>query len=443
MEQWIVWCHLNAEQDAMERAFGNQCVSIYGSLDLDEKERRLMTWLNKEVQIMISKPSVFGYGLNLQQCHNMVFVGLDDSWERYYQSIRRCWRFGQDHPVNVYTFSTDSDIAVLKNLERKEEQNLQMIDGMINHMKLFTQQQIEMATIEKTEYKESESSGKGWKLFLGDCVEVCADLPDNSIDYSIFSPPFASLYTYSNSDRDMGNCKDYDDFYNHFKFLVTDLYRVLKPGRLLSFHCMNLPTSKQTHGVIGLHDFRGELIRMFIDAGWIYHSEVVIWKDPVVAMQRTKALGLLYKQLRKDSCMSRQGVPDYLVTMRKPGENPDPVTKTHEGFPVALWQRYASPVWMDINQSNTLQFRNARDNDDERHIAPLQLEVIERGIDLWTNPNDIVLSPFAGIGSEGYVSVKMGRRFVGIELKESYWRVACKNLKEAESDQFDLFSDAG
>jgi len=270
-------------------------------------------------------------------------------------------------------------------------------------------------------------------IYNDDCIEVTRALPSSSVHYSIFSPPFASLYTYTASDRDMGNCASHSEFFEHFRFIIAELYRTLMPGRLLSFHCMNLPTSKTRDGVIGLTDFRGDLIRLFSDAGFIYHSEVCIWKDPVIAMQRTKAIGLLYKQLRKDSAMSRQGIADYLVTMRKPGANPEPVTKTHESFPVALWQRYASPVWMDINPSDTLQKESARENADERHIAPLQLEVIRKALELWTNDRDIVLSPFAGIGSEGYEALKMGRRFVGAELKRSYFDQAVGNLRSAIS----------
>ena len=270
-----------------------------------------------------------------------------------------------------------------------------------------------------------------FSLYNGDSVEVLKGIPDNSIHYSIFSPPFASLYTYSNSDRDMGNSKTDDEFYEHFTFLVKELYRVTMPGRLLSFHCMNLPTSKVRDGVIGIKDFRGLLIRIFTDAGWIYHSEVCIWKNPVTAMQRTKALGLLWKQLKKDSAMSRQGIPDFIVTMRKPGDNPERVTHTDESFPCNVWQKYASPVWMDINQSDTLQRKSAREDKDEKHICPLQLEVIKRCIELWSNPNDIVLDPFAGIGSTPYVALRMGRRGLGIELKESYYEQAVKNCNEA------------
>jgi DNA modification methylase len=270
-------------------------------------------------------------------------------------------------------------------------------------------------------------------LYHGDCVDVMRGMPDSSVHYSVFSPPFASLYTYSNSPRDMGNVRSESEFFAHFKFAIAELFRILKPGRLVSFHCMLMPTSKTRHGFIGLSDFRGDLIRAFQDGGFIYHSEVVIWKDPVTAMQRTKALGLLHKQIKKDSCMSRQGIPDYLVTMRKPGVNDEPVSHTAEEFPVTLWQRYASPVWMDIDPSDTLQYRSAREHDDERHICPLQLEVIRRALKLWSNPGDVVFSPFAGIGSELYVALEEGRRAVGAELKASYYEQARRNLLTVET----------
>lgn len=278
-----------------------------------------------------------------------------------------------------------------------------------------------------------QDKGRDWAAYNGDCVEIAKTLPDNSIHYSIFSPPFASLYTYSDNERDMGNCKNTEEFLVDFSYLVKELYRIIIPGRLVSFHCMNLPTSKARDGFIGIEDFRGKLIKVFQEAGFIYHSEVCIWKDPVIAMQRTKALGLLHKQIKKDSCMSRQGIPDYLVTMRKPGDNPERVTHTNDSFPVDIWQRYASPVWMDINPSNTLQKESARDEKDEKHICPLQLEVIERGINLWTNPGDIVFTPFGGIGSEGYVAVKKGRKAILAELKESYYDQLVKNMQEAEN----------
>lgn len=275
----------------------------------------------------------------------------------------------------------------------------------------------------------NQSVTEKYAIYHGDCVEVCRGLPDSSVDYSVFSPPFSSLYTYSNSPRDMGNSRNDEEFFEHFGYLIAELRRVIKPGHLVSFHCMDLPTSKEKHGYIGLRDFSGDLIRAFERHGWVYHSKVTIWKDPVTAMQRTKALGLLHKTIRNNATMSRQGIPDYVITMRDPREVEEKVTHGEE-YPVSLWQNVASPVWMDINPSDTLQYRSAREHEDERHIAPLQLEVIRRCIRLWTNPNDIVLSPFAGIGSEGYVSIQEGRRFVGAELKESYYRQAERNLRD-------------
>jgi DNA modification methylase len=272
-------------------------------------------------------------------------------------------------------------------------------------------------------------------LYHGDSCEVLTGIPDNSVHFEIYSPPFASLYTYSNSERDLGNCKNHSEFFEQFQFIVKELYRVLMPGRLMSVHCMNLPTSKERDGFIGIDDFRGDLIRLFQENGFIYHSEVCIWKDPVTAMQRTKALGLLHKQIKKDSSMSRQGIPDYLVTMRKPGANPEPITHTNESFPVDVWQRYASPVWMDINPSDTLQRESAREENDERHICPLQLSVIRRAVNLWTNPGDIVLSPFGGIGSEPYVALESGRRAVAIELKDSYYNQMVRNCQSVTANE--------
>lgn len=280
-----------------------------------------------------------------------------------------------------------------------------------------------------------------WAIYHGDCVEVLRGLPEKSCDYSIFSPPFASLYTYSNSARDMGNCRNDAEFFEQFAYLVTELKRVMKTGRNVSFHCMLMPTSKERDGYIGLKDFRGDLIRAFQKEGFIYASEVCIWKDPVRAMQRTKALGLLHKTVRGNAAMSRQGIPDYLVTMRAPGDCDDRVTHDPLEYPVSKWQQVASPVWTDIDPSDTLQYRSAREHDDERHICPLQLEVIRRGVELWTNPGDVVLSPFMGIASEGFVAVEMGRRFVGVELKASYYQQAVLNMRQAIATS-DLFGQA-
>ena len=294
----------------------------------------------------------------------------------------------------------------------------------------------------------NQDNGKHWHAYNGDCVEIVGALPDACVGLSVFSPPFASLYTYSNNERDMGNCANHEEFFAHFGFLVRELFRTTKPGRCCSVHCMDLPTSKTRDGYIGISDFSGDVIRSFQREGWIYASKATIWKDPVTAMQRTKALGLLHKQIVKDSCMSRQGIPDYLVTFRKPGDNPEPVAGELDYFAgdkstftsvgrlsIDIWQRYASPVWTDINQSNTLEFRMAREEKDERHVCPLQLDVIERAVQLWSNPGDVVLSPFMGIGSEGHVALERDRKFIGVELKASYYARAVEVLELTEKEK--------
>lgn len=431
-ESWIVWCNLN-EESRLATKYIDGAIEVKGANSKDDKESRMLGFSGGEVGILVTKPSIAGFGMNWQHCNNVIFLGLSDSYEQYYQAVRRCWRFGQQSEVNVHIVIAETEGAVIKNIKRKEKDAEKMAENMVAHMHEINESNIKGTKRESVKYEIKETLTENWSMYLGDCVEKTKDIKSDSIQYTIFSPPFSSLYTYSASERDMGNCKDDSEFEEHLTFLIKELFRVTIPGRLLSFHCMNLPSTIQHQGYIGIRDFRGALIRWFVGAGFIYHSEVVIWKDPVTAMQRTKALGLLHKQLKKDSCMSRQGLPDYLVTMRKPGVNPDPVTHTNESFPVSVWQNYASPIWMDINPSKTLQKQSAREHNDERHICPLQIEVIERAIDLWTNPDDLVFSPFAGIGSEGYVALQKGRRFVGIELKESYYNQAVMNLAEADS----------
>lgn len=456
-EQWLVWCDLNDEGDLLEDSIFD-CVQIAGKDSDDAKESKMAAFISGDAgaKVLVSKASVSGFGINLQNCHNIAFVGMSDSYEQLYQAIRRCWRFGQTEQVHVHFITASSDGAVVRNIKRKEKDMEVMIKAMIEEVSIG--QDLKPTANESIEYVTDKSSGNGWDLYHGDCVEVAGKLADNSIDFSCYSPPFSSLYTYSNSTRDMGNSKSDTQFYEHYRFLMSEMYRVIKPGRLMSFHCMNLPTSKQNDGYIGIKDFRGDLIRMCQSVGFIYHSEVVIFKDPVVAMQRTKAIGLLHKQVKKDSAMSRQGIPDYLVTMRKPGVNESPIagklnqfvgeeghglsTETIENptdrDSINIWQRYASPIWTDINPGKTLQAKSARADEDERHVCPLQLQVIERALQLWSNPNDLVFSPFTGIGSEGYVALEMGRRFVGAELKDSYYQQAKLNLAAVEQSKNQL-----
>lgn len=496
-EPWIEWCNLNDESRALTAAIRG-AIEVTGSDPVEKKEESLLAFMNGQARVLVSKPEIAGFGLNLQFCRKVAFVGLSDSWEQLHQAISRCHRFGQTRQVDAYVITGEREGAVVANIRRKQSDADRMADESVKHMADITSEQIKGVTRLVSTYKrksEKSSSGK-WEARLGDCVEGAREMKDESIDFCIHSPPFASLYVYSNSDRDMGNCRDYNEFVEHYKFLIRELYRVTQPGRLVAVHCMNLPTTIQHHGQIGIQDFRGDIIRSFVDdeavemhaaiqrlnrriagaaaagdqdrelrlaeardiikadlekhpgeTGFIYHSEVCIWKDPVTAMQRTKALGLLHKQVVKDSCMSRQGIPDYLCVFRKPGVNQNPVSGEFDHFigdpstfeqtgklSIDIWQRYASPIWMDIRPNRTLQYTTAREANDDLHICPLQLDVIERAMELWSKEGDLIYSPFTGIGSEGYVAVSTGRRFIGDELKESYWQHAIMNLRVAEKE---------
>ena len=437
-EPWLIWCHLNDEAALLQSLIPGS-VNVQGSDTPEHKAKQMLAFSNGELRVLISKPKICGFGMNWQHCARMAFVGLDDSFEKFYQAVRRCYRFGQKRHVQVHLFTAENEGQILENLKRKEKLHNQMSENMIEHMKDIMNKELAGQQNIVDEYREDTNDGDGYTVHLGDCVKWAKRMADDSIDYSVFSPPFADLFVYSNSDHDMGNCKNDSEFVAQLRYLIAELFRVIKPGRNVSFHCMNLPTTKMRQGFIGLRDFRGDLIRAFQDAGFIYHSEVCIWKDPVVAMQRTKALGLLHKTIRENSTMSRMGLPDYVVTMRKPGDCEERVTHGDD-LPVQMWQKYASPIWDDINQGRTLNKLPARDENDEKHMCPLQLDVIERCIHIWTNKGDLVFSPFTGIGSEGYCAVKMGRRFVGTELKPQYWDLACENIGDAKRDQIDLFA---
>lgn len=435
-ENFIIWIKQNEEGELLKKLIP-EAVEVKGSDSAEYKEKMLLGFANNEFRILITKTKIAQYGLNYQNCRNQIFASLDFSFEGLYQAIRRSYRFGQKNIVNIYLITTDTMVNVVQSINQKQKQ----FEIMQREMSEAINLNLEGKTLKQTELDTTSVSNANYTIKRGDSCKLIKEIPDNCVHYSIFSPPFASLYTYSDHIEDMGNSKNYNDFFEHFKFLVKDIFRILKPGRNVSIHCMNLPTTKSHHGFIGIEDFRGDIIRLFQECGFTYHSEVCIWKDPVIAMQRTKAIGLLHKQVVKDSCMSRQGIPDYLVTMKKPGENTEPVIGEFDHFAgdmngfksegrlsIDIWQKYASPIWMDIDPSNTLQYMSARHEKDERHICPLQLDVIHRGIQLWTNPGDTVFTPFMGIGSEVYEAVKMDRKGIGFELKESYFDLAKRNL---------------
>jgi DNA modification methylase len=428
-ECWIVWCNTNDEANHLQNLIPD-AIEVRGSHSNKLKEQRLADFSNGKSRVLISKPSICGYGMNWQHCNNVAFVGLSYSFEDFYQALRRTYRFGQEKTVNAYIIQARTEGAILKVIKEK----------MALHERMKDQMKIAAESFRKSETNEKHmktdintETGDGWTIHHGDCVRVAKSLPDHSCDLSVFSPPFADLFTYSDDPQDMGNCDDLEEFQEHFKILIAEMARIMTPGREVAVHCVDLLATKWKHGYIGFQDFSGEIIRAFWDHGFTLHSRITIWKSPVTEMQRTKAHGLLHKTLCTDSSGSRVGAPDYLLVFRAPGENPKPIVKDKAKYPVDWWQEVASPVWMTVDQGRVLNKDGARDHADEKHICPLQLDVIERAVELWSNPGDLVYSPFTGIGSEGYGALTLDRKFVGSELKESYFKQACQNLAAAKS----------
>lgn len=436
-ECWLVWCNTNYEADALKKAIP-QAVEIRGADSEDKKEKAVAMFLDGSIRVLISKPSIFGFGMNFQHCANVAFVGLSYSFEDFYQALRRTHRFGQKRNVNCHVITAATEHGILATVQRKIEQHLDMQEKMKLSATAFRNDNDERLKMKDDITKKTTAM---YTAANADCVRLAMEIETESVDFSVYSPPFASLYIYSADQQDMGNNANDDEFFQHYAFLIKEKLRITKQGCLSAVHCKNIVQYAGRDGMSGLRDFRGQIIAEHIKAGWAYHSEVVIWKDPVIEMQRTKAQGLLWKQLRADSRYSRVGMPEYVLIFRKWGETmkANPVTHTHESFPVADWQRVASPVWMDVNQTRVLNGEIARENADEKHICPLQLDVIERLLRLYTNKGDLVYSPFMGIGSEGYCAVRQGRRFIGSELKESYWKQACKFLARAEEEGRSLF----
>jgi DNA modification methylase len=431
-EQIMIWVESNYEADLLNKELPG-VVEIRGSHSTEIKEKTAMDFVNGNIKILISKPSIFGFGMNFQNCHNVIFCGLSYSFESYYQTVRRFWRYGQKKEVNIYKIISIYENDIYKIVNQKQLNHEKMKKEMRFYKEYFN---INKSREFKMDYKKQSFKTDVFEIINGDCIEEIRQIEDESLHFQIFSPPFSQLYIYSDSYRDMGNTKNDKEFFQHFYFLIKELYRTLKSGRLCAVHCKQLVNYINRDGASGIRDFRGDIIRAFQNAGFVYHTEVCIWKDPVIEMQRTKSHGLLYRQLRADSSYSRMGLPDYLTVFRKWTDKGDlePVNwKTHDNFLLDKWQKYASPVWFDIKQTNCLNIKMARDNEDEKHICPLQLDVIERAVEMWTNPGDVVFTPFAGIGSEIYQSILLGRKGIGIELKKNYYDNAIKYCLEAEN----------
>ena len=427
-EQWILWTLGNEEANQLNKVINNS-INVQGSDTPEYKAKHLNGFAKNQFQNLITKTSIASFGMNYQNCHNMIFTSYDFKFESFYQAVRRCYRFGQKQKVKVHLLIPESQRNVRKTILEKQERHNQMIKEMAK----YSSDTNYSINNNKIMIDNKEIKTDNYHLINGDCVQETAKLKDNSADLVVFSPPFAELYVYSDKEEDMGNVSDYNQFEKHFKFLIPELKRVLKSGRICAIHCMDLPIQKGKEGYIGLRDFSGMIIDWFQSQGFIYHSRTTIWKNPVTEMQRTKALGLLHKTIKKDSSMTRVGIPDYVLFFRNEGDNETPIThqdKDHsksDYLPVDLWQKYASPVWYDIDYSRTLQYRSGRDGNDEKHICPLQLDTIERIIHLYSNEGETIFSPFGGIGSEGCSAIKMNRKSISIELKESYFKLNVAN----------------
>jgi DNA modification methylase len=444
-EQWLVWCGLNDESKALTSAI-DDAVEVKGSDSLDSKIESLESFQAGGIRVLVTKPKIAGFGMNFQNCHNMAFVGLSDSWEAYYQAIRRCYRFGQQSPVNVYITLGDVEQEIYHNITRKEKQASEMANRLIENVQQFEREEIDGRSLDGWEYATDTVRADDYTLMLGDSVERLKELKNDSVDLSVFSPPFMDLYTYSPTERDLGNSASAGDFFVHFGFIIDELLRVTRPGRICAVHTADVPALLSKDGFIGLKDFPGKVIAAYEERGWIYHGRVTIDKNPQAQAIRTHSKALLFVQMEKDSSWSRPAIGDYILVFRKPGENEIPVTPVENGEMTRdMWIEWAHPVWYGISESDTLRYAMARSAEDDKHICPLQLGTIERCIALWSNPGETVLSPFAGIGSEIYQAIKMSRKGIGIELKPMYFNVMVKNVREAQrkSNQVDLFALAG
>jgi DNA modification methylase/superfamily II DNA or RNA helicase len=427
--QWLIWCGLNQESGklaSMLKRFGG--VEIAGKDAPLDKELALMKFAAGEIPYLVTKPKIAGFGMNFQSCHKQIFFGLTDSWETYYQAIRRSWRFGQKHAVDIHVVLADAERPIFDNVMGKEREAEAMSAELVKHVAEYERIEIGTAVAaKKFTYATRDVEGDGWRLMLGDSAERLADLPDASVGFCVFSPPFSSLYTYSSTERDLGNCKTDVEFFDHFAFVTAQLLRIVRPGRNIAVHVQQIATTKVNDGVIGLKDFRGDVIRHFTAGGFVYHGEIVIDKDPQAQAIRTHSKALLFVQLKKDAAWLRPALADYVLLFRTPGDNDIPIRPDISNDE---WIEWARPIWYGIKESDTLQgWQKAKGSDDERHICPLQLGTIERCVRLWSNVGETVLSPFAGIGSEGYEAVRLGRRFVGVELKPEYFDLAAKNLR--------------
>ncbi len=439
--QWIIWCGLDKESKAVSKLLGNISREVKGSDSIETKVMNFEEFQDGKFKVLVTKPKIGGYGMNFQNANNMIFFGLNDSWETYYQAIRREWRFMQDKEVNVYILLTSPELQIWENVQRKEQQASRLRVNMIKRMKTYEKDELMNITHEKEEYNEDIVKDEMWTLMKGDACIRLKEIETGKIDLSIYSPPFADLFVYTDSERDLGNCKGWDEFFKHYDFIVKELLRITKQGRLSCVHTSDIPAMANRDGYIGIKDFPGRVIKLHQDNGWIFIGRIFIQKNPQAQAIRVKCKSLLFVQMKKDSSHSRPALIDQVLLFKKPGINEIPVEPVKNGeLNNELWIKWAHGIWTDINETNTLRYYHARDTEDEKHICPLQLETIERCVKLYSNPGETILTPFLGIGSEAYTAVKHGRKAIGIELKDSYFNVAVNNLKGA-TQQIDIFAN--
>lgn len=431
-EQWLIWCGTNAESEALKKAIPD-AVEVQGSDKPESKIQNLMDFASGKIKILITKPSIAGFGMNFQRCARMIFCGLGDSYEQYYQAIRRCYRFGQWRKVIVHIVLSDIEQEIYYNVLRKEKNATRLSSELTKRMSLFSQAEITATTRSEMEYHTNDANGNGWKLMLGDSAERLQELETGSVDLAVFSQPFLDVYSYNNSRRSLENCKNPEEFWQHFSYINRELLRVMRPGRIVAAHVQQIATQKNRHGFIGFIDFRGQTIQHFTSLGFIYHGEICVDRDPQAQAIRLRgrAKGLRFAQKDKDRSWLRPAMADYILLFRAPGENAVPIVGDVSN---EQWIEWARPVWYDIDESTTLNANAVakRDPKATKHPCPLQLDTIGRCIGLWSNPGETVLSPFAGLGSEIYQAVKMGRIGVGSELNPLYFEEAVKNVREAE-----------
>jgi DNA modification methylase len=429
--QWIIWCGLDDESRLAKSLF-EDAVEVKGSDKLENKIQALEDFQDGKIRIMVTKTKIAGYGMNFQQSHNQVFFGMNDSWENFYQAIRRQWRYGQVHPVNAYLILHDVETEIYQNVMRKDAMARRLKTALIAQIKDFEKGGLGLDTQIKHDYNIRTEVGEGFTAMLGDSCERLKEIATDSIDMSVYSPPFADLFTYSATERDLGNSRDWSEFFEHYKFIIREVLRVTKPGRLTCVHTSDIPAMAQKDGYIGIKDFPGEVIRAYQKEGWVFVGRAFVPKNPQAQAIRTHSSALLFVSLRRDSSDSRPALIDQILLFKKDGENQVPVLPVKNGeIDNETWIKWANGIWDGISESDTLQYSKARGFDDEKHICPLQLGTIERCIKLYSNPGETVLTPFLGIGSEAYMALILGRETIGIELKPEYYQTAIKNLKEA------------